>query len=178
MPKTPKDKAQIFPNPYVTYCDTFNCTTRAKWFIGRPDAPYMTCLNLCDECAKDVLMLIPAELLEHVPLPEGMVLVDADRLDELEEKERLESTYRVEDAARIAMLEREVADLKFLQKADDADLKIDPGDDHEIAFDPEPLPVLNPEPEKFYCDYPGCGREFKSQQALIAHQRVHKGAGR
>jgi len=125
---TPKNKAQIFRNPYVVHCDMFNCRNRAEWFCGRPDGPLNLCMNLCDECLKSILRLLPVDLQEHVPRPEGTVLVSADYLDELEQK---------------------------------------------VLLMAESEPDQN-EPEKFTC--PECGREFGTQQALIAHSRVHKGA--
>ena len=86
MPETPKNKAQIFPNPYTVSCDTFSCYKPAKYSVGRGDGPLNICQNLCDECAKDIMRYLPPELAELVPPPEGKVLVDAAELAELRQK--------------------------------------------------------------------------------------------
>lgn len=58
-----KNTPQFFPQPFPSApCDTFNCRNRAKWFIGRPDGPLNICLRLCDDCARVILLNLPAEL--------------------------------------------------------------------------------------------------------------------
>ena len=62
--KLPKDKAQIFPQPYPSApCDMYGCSNRAKWFIGRPDGPLSLPLRVCDECMRNIVASIPDEYL-------------------------------------------------------------------------------------------------------------------
>lgn len=147
MPDKPKDKPQIFSNPYTVSCDTFSCYKSARWSVGRPDGPLNICQNVCDECVKDIMRHLPAELLEFVPVPEGKVLVDEAELMELRQK-----------AAELDALDEE----------------INQGVDAQA---PAPEDKQAPESDSFVCDNPGCDRSFTSKQALIAHQRFCKGAG-
>ena len=76
-----KNKAQIFPQPYPSApCDSFSCTSRATWFIGRPDGPLNICLKVCDNCLHTIaeslpdgfkpIMLIPVASEPTPPSPE------------------------------------------------------------------------------------------------------------
>ena len=112
----PVSVAQIHKFPFGLPCDTFSCVKPAKWQIGRPDGPLSVNHKLCDDCLRDILSNIPAELLPVAPaaavepariglrvgedgqalfvnadtgeaasrvtLPEGMVLVRADALQQ------------------------------------------------------------------------------------------------
>lgn len=82
--KVPVNKAQIFPNyNKAIYCETFSCRTPAAWFIARPDGPAMLRRNVCQKCMESILASIPDDLLEFVPLPDGMVLVEKGELEAL-----------------------------------------------------------------------------------------------
>jgi len=41
------------------FCETYNCRNRAKWFIGNPQGPRNTWINLCDECLQSVYGSMP-----------------------------------------------------------------------------------------------------------------------
>ena len=81
--ETPRDKPQIFHNPYQAYCDTFNCTRQAKHFIGRPDGPLNICLNLCDECLTSILQHIPDEMKQHITPQDGYSLIKEESFDNM-----------------------------------------------------------------------------------------------
>lgn len=82
--ETPKNKPQIFHNPYNAYCDIYLCSNQANHFIGRPDGPLSLCLNLCDECLTSVLEHMPDELKLRMTPPAGYVLVERDYYEELQ----------------------------------------------------------------------------------------------
>jgi len=64
--KLPKNKAQIFPQPYPSApCDMYGCSNRAKWFIGRPDGPLSLPLRVCDECMRNIVASVPEEYLSY-----------------------------------------------------------------------------------------------------------------
>ncbi len=100
----PKNTAQVFPNPFPhAFCDVFSCRNPAKWFVGRPDAPLSTCMNLCDACLRSVLASIPAEMWP---------------------KNRQTAAEKAERAAleaRIGELEAEIAELKAKTAASEAE---------------------------------------------------------
>ena len=62
---------QIYPCTYVVPCETYNCRNRAKWFVGRPDAPVSTNYRLCDTCAKSIVENLPDELKVLLVAPEA-----------------------------------------------------------------------------------------------------------
>ncbi len=61
-PKLPNNKAQFFPQPFLSFCDSYNCTNVAKYFIGRPDGPLNACHKVCPQCAQSIVQSIPEEL--------------------------------------------------------------------------------------------------------------------
>ena len=68
-----KSKPQLFPNPFSSAsCDIFNCSRRAKYFIGRPDGPLSIGLRICEDCARSVIDLLPDELKGIACAPQGI----------------------------------------------------------------------------------------------------------
>lgn len=66
--KLPKNQAQIFPQPYPSApCDMFNCTSRAKYFIGRPDGPMNILTRICEKDLTSIIKSIPDHLLPEIP---------------------------------------------------------------------------------------------------------------
>lgn len=51
----PRNVAQVFKHNYPVPCDTFSCSQRAEYMIGRKDAPLNTCMNLCEKCLKNIM---------------------------------------------------------------------------------------------------------------------------
>lgn len=50
-----KTQVQLFKNEYNSRCDTFSCGEPSKFFVGRPDAPLSTAMNLCQVCADQLV---------------------------------------------------------------------------------------------------------------------------
>lgn len=74
MTQTPKNAAQVFPNPFPSsYCDIFCCRERAKYHIGRPDGPLNIVLRVCDKHMKEIVASMPAELLPQAQEPEAPI---------------------------------------------------------------------------------------------------------
>lgn len=63
-PKPIKSMTQLFPCPHHVFCDIFNCRAVAKWFVGRPDGPLQCTFKLCPACAKSLVNMSPAELVD------------------------------------------------------------------------------------------------------------------
>lgn len=79
--------------PYHVTCDTYNCRTMAKWFLGREDEPLQLKHKLCDSCAKHLVTNLPKELIEaaldtlsesEFKLEPGEPLVNQEVLDKME----------------------------------------------------------------------------------------------
>lgn len=81
--ETPKNKPQIFHNPYNAYCDIYLCSNMTNHFIGRPDGPLSLCLNLCDECLTSILQHIPDEMKQHITPPDGYSLIKEESFDNM-----------------------------------------------------------------------------------------------
>jgi hypothetical protein len=67
------EKCQIIPKTVFASCETYNCLKPVAWAIGRPDGPPQKLVYFCDQCVRDMVGSIPAELLpkdESVPIRE------------------------------------------------------------------------------------------------------------
>jgi hypothetical protein len=84
--KTKNDKAHIFPQQSRhVFCEIYHCRNVAQWTVGKPVARNL-CLNLCTECAKDILTSLPDELvllladdvmkdsIQEVVIPTGTII--------------------------------------------------------------------------------------------------------
>lgn len=161
----------FFKNPFTsTFCEMFNCQAKGSWLIGRPNDSSLVMpgsLRLCPACAASVVQNLPDELLQHVDVVRALEIMAQDKRAVLVDKYLpLLDVPAIENAlesmtpeAREDLLARLVD--KYIPEAVDKESG-------------ESEPVI--ESDKFICDYSGCGRTFGSQNALTAHQRVHKGA--
>lgn len=50
-----KTEVQLFDNDYKQRCETFGCGETSRYFVGRPDAPLSTALNLCQKCTDQLV---------------------------------------------------------------------------------------------------------------------------
>jgi len=57
------EKQQIMSVSLPVSCETYNCFKKVQWAIGRPDGPRELWNYYCDDCMRDVVSNIPAELL-------------------------------------------------------------------------------------------------------------------
>jgi len=63
------EKQQIIRVSLPVSCETYNCFKKVQWAIGRPDGPRELWNYYCDDCMRDVVSNIPAELLPEPPEP-------------------------------------------------------------------------------------------------------------
>ena len=56
------EKCQIIPKTVFASCETYNCLKPVAWAIGRPDGPVQLQKYYCDQCIRDMLSNLPAEL--------------------------------------------------------------------------------------------------------------------
>lgn len=68
---------QLFPCEYRVPCDTFQCHGRAKYFIGKDDAPKNTLTKVCAECADELIHNIIDHYVTH-PEEDAAVEVNGD----------------------------------------------------------------------------------------------------
>ncbi len=153
-PKVPKDKAQIYPQPFPNvYCETFTCTRPAVYIIGRPDAPLSLGHRLCRECLENVVRSIPEDMLGCVPakaiehLSAGVILdgVKAIRESGLMSDEEIMG-YLGPDFGAEEFKGEEVSE--------------------PASSEPSPKPASLPEHTCNRCDKP-----FGSRNALLGHLR-------
>ena len=57
------DKQQIIKTSLFASCETYNCQHKVAWAIGRPDGPRQLWDYYCDQCMRDIVASIPAELM-------------------------------------------------------------------------------------------------------------------
>lgn len=56
-------KAQFFKCHHTTLpCDTYGCSSRAAWFIGRTDGPLSVTWKVCQACAENIFHTAPNEI--------------------------------------------------------------------------------------------------------------------
>ena len=147
----------------------------AKYFIGRPDPSGVVMPNflaVCGECAKKIVHSLPDELLPFLPEKPDVVkkigkqfyeMSDA-LIDELLFVLQSDNPAYCHDVARkfreIVGVDDSVATIKELREQHCSD-----GVVTQVTFQYS---------EEICCDFPGCGRKFDSQRALMVHQRKHK----
>lgn len=119
MSEPKKNEPQIFPQPYPSAaCDIFNCRSRAKWFIGKPQpsSTWNLCLKLCDECAKKILSTIPEELRQYIHAqPEPEKAAGADEAAGTDEAAGADEALEAKLHAALAENERLAAKVKGLE---------------------------------------------------------------
>jgi len=137
-------KQQIMPSNLAVSCETYGCYKKVAWAIGRPDGPRELWHYHCDQCARDIVENIPAELLPPAPV-----------FDVPAALELIKQELTTETDACVPMIE-ELMDILTEKGFLEA----------EVIADDEPdgnLPT---------CQY--CGKECKNQAGLQAHQRTCK----
>lgn len=141
MSEYPKNLPQFFPQPYPSApCDSFNCLSRAAYFIGKPEGPHNICHRLCPTCAESVVRSIPEELKRAFIPVEGTVLVTEEFLAQAEAaikevagiellKDQLVAVGREQDLLlnHIAELEGQLAKLKEAGKVEGQEKPADSG---------------------------------------------------
>lgn len=58
---------KLFDCDMVVPCDTFQCFGRAKYFIGKEDAPKSTLTKVCESCAQELKESIIHPPIESLP---------------------------------------------------------------------------------------------------------------
>lgn len=79
-----KQPVQLFPTTLGSYSDVYASREKTAYRVGRPDGSPMTCFNLSEREAKEMLSHLPEELLQHVK--DHYDLVPSAVLKELEEE--------------------------------------------------------------------------------------------
>lgn len=68
-----KQPVQLFPTALGSYSDVYASREKTAYRVGRPDGSPMSCYNLSEREAKELLENLPEELLEHVKEHFGLV---------------------------------------------------------------------------------------------------------
>ena len=100
-----KQPVQLFPTKLGSYSDVYASREKTAYRVGRPDGSPMSCYNLSEREAKELLENLPEELLDHVKEHFGLVegesgeLVPETEATELieEVKEETEALESLED---------------------------------------------------------------------------------
>ncbi len=157
----PVNQLQLFRHSYPVACETYNCHTTSKWFIGRPDAPLATTHRLCEKCLDTLVESILANP-EMVERFKGRIK-EAAMADQ--DYEELVAGIRESVLAEL----NQQPDLSGQENQSDASV------DHnsvnqENQSDSQPDPSID-QPKKYQCQY--CDIDpFDSFQALGAHVRT------
>lgn len=65
---------EITPSPIYAFCETYLCKNRSRYRITKPDGPLRLGMNLCEECAKKIILsgleLFPELIPEKEPQKE------------------------------------------------------------------------------------------------------------
>ena len=153
-----KSRAQLFPCPHYVFCDIFNCRGIAKWFVGRPDGPRQATFKLCDNCARDLVGLVPDELRDDGATMEMV-------------KQQLTEQIRAELDKKYAAELRELEEKLLTAQATIEALQESQPEKGKPDENPEPDETDEEKPQIYRCL--DCNYEASSAEELAEHKKDH-----